>query len=739
MDPTTAALLSSWNFDGTLLCVLFAVVGIYLRGWIRLNREMRHRYGPARLAAFLAGILTILLALASPLDTLGGFLLQAHMIQHLLLLMVAPPLLLVGQPVLPLLRGLPRFVFKTALGPFLAWGELKSVGRAIVHPIVCWVAFTAVIIFWHLPRFYELALHSSSWHDVEHGCFFWSAILFWWPVVGVWPSRAAWPTWAMIPYLVCADFINSALSAVLSFSHHVIYPTYQATPRLWGISALHDQAAAGGIMWVPGSIAFLVPAVALGMRTLEPARKLVAANIKRRPVQRTAAKTAWDLLRTPIAGSILRHRRWLQAIMFAAAIAVAADGFFGPQLAPLNLAGVLPWTYWRGFAVIALLFAGNLFCMTCPFTLARDFARRFVAPRLRWPRQLRSKWIAVALLGTYLWAYEAFRLWDSPSATAWIIAGYFLMALLVDVSFKGASFCKYVCPIGQFHFVNSLISPLEVKVREPAICTTCSTHDCIRGNERQRGCELNLFQPAKLGNFDCTFCLDCVTACPTENVGLLRVIPGEGLLEQRRASGVGKLNRRSDVAALALILVFGAFINAAGMTDPVMMWMHRLHAPFFGVITILYLAGLFIVPAALAIGCGSLCKLWAGSGSSVQGLICAFALAMVPLGFAMWAAHFASHLISGWDTFTEPVVRILSIASPNKSRTWISTIPVQLVLLDGGLLVTLYTAWRLANRVASGRSAFGAMSPWALLAGSLYLAGVWTIFQPMQMRGMVMR
>jgi cytochrome c oxidase assembly factor CtaG/polyferredoxin len=738
MDPTTTALLSSWNLDGTLLCVLFAVAAVYVRGWIRLNLEMPHKYGAGRVAAFLAGILTILLALASALDALGGFLLQAHMIQHLLLLMVAPPLLLIGQPVLPLLRGLPQFVFKNALGPFLGWGELKSLGRAIIHPIVCWVVLAVVIVFWHLPRFYQLALHSTTWHEVEHACFFGSAILFWWPVIGVWPSRSVWPTWAMIPYLVCADFINTALSAALSFSHHVIYPTYQAAPRLWAISALHDQAAAGGIMWVPGSIAFLVPAVALGMRTLEPAQRFVAAPIQRRPVLRPATKETWDLLRMPVARQILRHRRLLQAIMFVTALAVAADGFFGPQVAPLNLAGVLPWTYWRGFAVIALLFAGNLFCMACPFTLARDFARRFAPPRLQWPRQLRSKWIAVALLATFLWAYEVFRLWDSPRATAWIIAVYFGAVVLVDVSFKGASFCKYVCPIGQFHFVNSLISPLEVKVREPAICTTCSTHDCIRGNERRRGCELHLFQPTKLGNFDCTFCLDCVTACPTENVGILRVIPGESLLEQRRASGVGKLNQRADVAALALILVFGAFINAAAMTDPVMMWMHRLHASFFVFNTIFYVAGLFVVPAILAVACGWLCKLWAGSASPVRELACAFALAMVPLGFAMWTAHFEGHLISGWYTLAEPAARILSIASPTISHKWIATIPIQLMLLDLGLLVTLYATWRLAKRVAAGRAALGAMSPWALLAVSLYCVGVWTVFQPMQMRGMVM-
>ena len=84
--------------------------------------------------------------------------------------------------------------------------------------------------------------------------------------------------------------------------------------------------------------------------------------------------------------------------MLLLAVAVALDGFLGPQVAPLNLAGVLPWTHWRGLAVIALLMAGNLFCMACPFTLPRDLARKFVAPRYHWPRKLRSKWIAAGLL-----------------------------------------------------------------------------------------------------------------------------------------------------------------------------------------------------------------------------------------------------------------------------------------------------------------------------------------------------
>ncbi len=254
------------------MCLLLAVAALYLRGWLRLRIELPRKYTTGKLIAFAGGLLAVLLALASPVDVFGGLLLQAHMIQHLLLIMVAPPLLLLGQPVLPLLRGLPRWVFKDALGPFLGCPELKQVGRALVYPIVSWFALAAAIIVWHLPRLYELGLHSQAWHRAEHACFFWAAVAFWWPVIGVWPSHPAWPRWAMIPYLVAADLVNTGLSAVLSFSDHVLYPSYQLAPRLWGISALDDQAAAGAIMWVPGSILLLVPAVILGMHALEPGR-----------------------------------------------------------------------------------------------------------------------------------------------------------------------------------------------------------------------------------------------------------------------------------------------------------------------------------------------------------------------------------------------------------------------------------------------------------------------------------
>ena len=126
----------------------------------------------------------------------------------------------------------------------------------------------AVMFAWHIPALYELALRSAAWHQVEHACFFLTSLIFWWPVVQPWPSKLQWPRWAMVPYLLIADLQNTVLSAILVFSDRVLYPSYSTAPRLFGFSALEDQAAAGAIMWVMGSLAFIVPAVVIAVQCL---------------------------------------------------------------------------------------------------------------------------------------------------------------------------------------------------------------------------------------------------------------------------------------------------------------------------------------------------------------------------------------------------------------------------------------------------------------------------------------
>ena len=270
MDPLLAEALHSWDVDHAVIWALPIIAIAYARGFSRVHGQMPARFPIWRLMSFVGGLSVVFVALASPLDGLGELLLYLHMTQHMLLMIVAPPLLWLGQPFIPLLRALPPRPTKRALTPLLTSHVLRAAGRALTHPMVCWSALATTTIVWHLPRLYELGLHSEGWHEVQHAFFFTAALLFWWPVVRVWPSRDRWPRWTLIPYLVSADLINTALSATLSFSSHVLYVTYESVPRVTALSPLDDQALAGVIMWVPGSIAFLLPAIVLTMQLFEP-------------------------------------------------------------------------------------------------------------------------------------------------------------------------------------------------------------------------------------------------------------------------------------------------------------------------------------------------------------------------------------------------------------------------------------------------------------------------------------
>jgi cytochrome c oxidase assembly factor CtaG len=685
MSAVARAVLSSWSLRPGFACGLIAFALVYARGWRRL------RMPRGRLYATAGGLGALVLAIASPVDALARFLLSAHMVQHLLLLTVAPPLLLYGAPA-------------RALGPFLVGSGLLRLGRAMSRPLGGVVALSAATWGWHLPRGYELALRSPAWHQVEHACFFGAAMLFWWPVV-----EARRPRWSLLPCLLLVDAQNTALSALLVFSDRVLYASYASVPRLFGLSALDDQNIAGVIMWVPGSFVFLGTAIVLCVRWLSP------PVAREHPTAKPAAPLSrFDLLRAPLVGRLLRARhgrRLLQTGCLVVAIAVVLDGLRGPRAAPLNLAGVVPWTFWRGLTVWALLVGGNFFCLACPFMLPRELGRRLGRAHRAWPRALRNKWLSLGLLAGFFVAQERFSWWDAPRATALLVLAYFAAAFAVDAWVRGASFCKYVCPIGQFHFVSSLVSPLEIKVRLPVVCASCATKDCLRGNDRQRGCELDLYLPRKVGNLDCTFCLDCVKACPHDNVGLLAVAPARSLVEDRRGASLGRLSRRLDVAVLALVVVLSAFAVAGVMV--------RARDPAGPVAVGLLLAAALLGAGALALG---------------RALFCRYSLALVPLGLGMWAAHLSFHLVTGWRSLWPVVQRMLGMA-PGWSMACSGVAPdglvsFELLLLDAGLLLSLYVGWRIAGTLAR-------FLPFAGFAVALWAAGALILLQPMQMRGML--
>jgi cytochrome c oxidase assembly factor CtaG len=251
-----------------MLATLVGAGAVYARGWWVLSRRMPQRFGGSRLVAFFGGLAVIAIALASPLDALAGQRLSAHMVQHQLLMMVAPPLLWLGAPVAPMLLGLPRRI-RRSVAAALASRRVQPIAHIIVQPAFGWVSFAFAFWTWHAAPLYELALRSHGWHHLEHACFLATAMLFWRAVILPWPARSPWPRWTMIPYLLLADLQNTILAAILTLSDRLIYPAYASVQR-GGLSALDDQSLAGVIMWVPGSLAFLVAAVWLAMEALRP-------------------------------------------------------------------------------------------------------------------------------------------------------------------------------------------------------------------------------------------------------------------------------------------------------------------------------------------------------------------------------------------------------------------------------------------------------------------------------------
>ena len=165
------AVLASWAFLPMPAFVLMAAAFFICAAGGNFVGRFRPDIPSRGWMFFLAGLAAIYLSLASPLDAFASFMLSAHMVQHMLLTMVVPPLLLLGAPQLPLLCGLPRRITREVLGPFLQWPLLKHVVHRLMHPAVCWILFILSNVLWHLPSFYELALRSPAWHKFEHFCF----------------------------------------------------------------------------------------------------------------------------------------------------------------------------------------------------------------------------------------------------------------------------------------------------------------------------------------------------------------------------------------------------------------------------------------------------------------------------------------------------------------------------------------------------------------------------------------
>jgi putative membrane protein len=266
--PEAHVLAQSWSFSLASTSVLVATALVYLRGWIRLRTEFSSLVPARRLTAFMSGLVSVWIVVASPLAPLDHQSLTVHMMKHLLLMTVAAPLIPAGAPRLPLRCGLPKLFIKSSGERTIVPGRWLEL--CFTHPVCCWLAGTAAVIGWHLPVAFQLGMRSQWMHLLEDVTFLLAGLLFWVPIVQSPRSAANSSRWSMALYLFLATLPCDILSAFLVFCNRLVYPCYTSATQLFGLSPLEDQECAGALMWVWVTFAYLIPAVVITIEILSP-------------------------------------------------------------------------------------------------------------------------------------------------------------------------------------------------------------------------------------------------------------------------------------------------------------------------------------------------------------------------------------------------------------------------------------------------------------------------------------
>jgi putative copper resistance protein D len=252
--PTLLNLLFGWNLEPDILLFLLIAGGVWIRFTRQVNRAHPNNPVPRRRSVcFLSGLFVIAFALMSGIDTYDTTLFSVHMVQHLLLTLVAAPLLVLGAPITLLLRVSTPNVRQRVILPILH----SRVVRVISFPVVAWLVFAGTMWWSHFSPLFDLALENPGVHDLEHLLYLTAGLLFWWPAIGLDPSpwRMSHPVRAMYVFLQMPQ--NTFLAVTILNATAVLYSHYATNVRSWGPTPLEDQQSAGALMWITGDILFL--------------------------------------------------------------------------------------------------------------------------------------------------------------------------------------------------------------------------------------------------------------------------------------------------------------------------------------------------------------------------------------------------------------------------------------------------------------------------------------------------
>ncbi|MEM7537294.1 MAG: cytochrome c oxidase assembly protein [Chloroflexota bacterium] len=272
MHPILSALLSGWEWRPEVIAVLALFGFLYTTGWWHLytlhRTKQKHPQKKlatiGKLVCYLSGLMILATSLLSPIDMLGGQLFFMHMIQHLLTIMVAAPLIWLAHPFPISLWGLPR-PLRLAVAGLMHKNALFRRGlAAITGPGPSWVIFIVVYLGWHDSTLYNLALRRDWVHDIQHITFFGAGMLYWWHVIGAAPRiHGPFSRWARMAFLIVTVPPNMIAGTTISFATEPIYTYYATIPRFWGFTVMQDQMLGGTIMWILGSMMYIMAALVI--------------------------------------------------------------------------------------------------------------------------------------------------------------------------------------------------------------------------------------------------------------------------------------------------------------------------------------------------------------------------------------------------------------------------------------------------------------------------------------------
>lgn len=484
----------------------------------------------------------------------------------------------------------------------------------------------------------------------------------------------------------------------------------------------------------------------------------------------------FDLFRLP---GMRRLVRWkytrfvFQLPLLVLALMAIVDGLTGRQLAPRNVATASVWLHYRGLVVIALALFGNAFCAACPLMLTRGLSRRLerLLPRkLSWPGLLRNKATVIVLMFAFFWSYEVFDLWASPWLTAWLAIGYFAAALMVDVVFPAGTFCRYVCPLGNFNFTLAAVSPTQVTAVDPDVCRACVHKPCLHGRDSYTtrpqatesafiplseivnpngaghfpGCETNLFVPTMTSNMDCTYCFNCVRACPYDNVALSVRAPGRELWHDAWAR-----RGRLSVMLLGVLLAFWGVLNALAMITPFFSfasWLaDALHIRSEAVLLAVLYATVTAVGMGLLLLAGMLSDRLGGARPRPYKAFMRWGYVVVALGFGFWGAHYLFHFLTGAASAIPVFEHFFSYRGAAIDPDWRLAqmvpsrwlFPIQAIVSAAYASLGMVVAFRIGWRDFGRR---GVLAMWPMIAFVLAFTALQLLIlgQPMEMRGTVL-